>query len=110
MVTRLRVLFVGIVAAMLALTTVASLDRGVTAAATTLWPDWWFRATLADAYFGFITVYAWIAYKERSATARGLWLALVLCFGTMATSAYVLIQLAKLKPGEPIERLLLRSP
>jgi len=107
--TVLWVLFACIFLALLALTVAASLDRDVLTALGQLWPDAWFRATLADAYFGFLTVYAWVAYKERTWWSRALWLVLFLCLGNFAISAYVMIQLRRLEPGEPLERLLLRG-
>jgi hypothetical protein len=69
----------------------------------------WFVATLADAYFGFLWFWAWIAYKETSNAARALWLVLVLGLGNIAMAAYMLVQLRRLPPGAPPERLLLRA-
>jgi hypothetical protein len=72
-------------------------------------PDrWWTIATLADAYFGFLTFYAWVFYKETTATARLGWFLAVMLLGNIAMSAYMLIQLARLEDGEPLEQLLLR--
>lgn len=68
----------------------------------------WFFATLADAYFGFLWFWAWIAYKETSNLARAAWLVLVLGLGNLAMAAYMLIQLRKLPPGAAPEHLLLR--
>jgi len=69
----------------------------------------WFIATLADAYFGFLWFWAWIAYKETSNLARGGWLLGVLLLGNIAMAAYMLLQLRKLPPGAPAQALLLRS-
>lgn len=68
----------------------------------------WFVATLADAYFGFLWFWLWIAYKETSWIARGAWLLLVLGLGNMAMAAYMLIQLARLPANARAEDLLLR--
>ena len=68
----------------------------------------WFVATLADAYFGFLWFWAWIAYKETSNLARGAWLVLVLGLGNIAMAAYMLLQLRKLPAGAGAEHLLLR--
>ena len=68
----------------------------------------WFVATLFDAYFGFLWFWCWVAYKERSAFSRGLWLLLILTMGNMAMAAYVLIQLARLPADAEVEDLLLR--
>jgi hypothetical protein len=100
--------FTLILLAMLAVTTIASFDRGVFTAGADLWQDPWFRATLADAYFGFLTIYLWIAYRERSWFARGVWFVLLMGLGNIAIAVYALIQLARLKPGEGIGTLLQR--
>ena len=108
MKTLLWIVFAGFFAAMLAVTVIASLDRGVLTALGELWPDPWFRATLADAYLGFLTVWIWVAWRERSWTARLVWLVLFLGLGNFAISAYVMIRLARLGRDEPLENLLLR--
>ena len=68
----------------------------------------WFVATLADAYFGFLWFWAWIAYKEGSNLARAAWLVGVLGLGNIAMAAYMLLQLRKLPAGATAEALLLR--
>lgn len=102
----LKLLFALMLLAMLAMTTAASLDRGVFQALGDLWTDLWFKATLMDAYFGFITFYVWVAYKERRNRARILWFVLIMCFGNIAMATYVLIQLFRMVPGESMETLL----
>lgn len=106
----LRILFLVILLVMIVVTVRATLERGVLEAGRALWPDRWFQATLADAYCGFLTFFAWVAYKERSMTARSLWLVAILALGNLAMAAYVLRQLALLRPGEGAEALLLRRP
>ena len=106
----LILLFGGIFAAMLVITVTASLHQplwqwgGLTAE-----PDrWWTYATLADAYFGFLTFYAWVFYKERGSIARAGWFVAIMLLGNFAMATYVLMQLARLRPGEPVATLLLR--
>lgn len=70
----------------------------------------WLVATLFDAYFGFLWFWLWVAYKETTLAARGLWLLLILATGNMAMAVYMLIQLWKLPPGATAETLLLRRP
>jgi hypothetical protein len=108
-VTLLRVLFAGVLIAMVTLTIAASLEQGIVEAAGVLWPDAWFRATLADAYFGFLTVYVWIAYRERTLSARVVWFILLMSLGTIAVALYLLLALRRLGPSDSIERLLLRT-
>ena len=107
----LVLLFGCILVAMLAVTTTASLHQP-------LWewgglksePDrWWTYATLADAYFGFLTFYAWVFYKEITAAARAGWFVAIMLLGNIAMAAYVLVQLAKLPAGAPLAKLLLRE-
>lgn len=92
----------------------ASAKVGIVPAIEALWaqPDAgthpWFVATLADAYFGFIWFWAWIAYKETSNLARAAWLLLVLALGNIAMASYMLLQLRRLAPGAGPEALLLR--
>ena len=109
MIWGLRIFSSLVLVGMLTVTTVASLDRGVFDAGAALWPDPWFKATLADAYFGFLTVYLWIAYKEVGLAKRLLWLVLLLTLGNIAIAAYLMWQTFKLEPGDPVEKLLLRS-
>jgi hypothetical protein len=76
------------------------------------WPSYaanpWAMATLYDAYAGFITFFVWVAYKETSFWKIALWLVLILALGNIAMSAYVLIQLFRLKADEPASRVLFR--
>ena len=99
-------LFGGIFVAMIAVTTYASFDRSVFKVGPQLMSDPWFHATLADAYFRFLTFYVWVAYKEASLWRKVLWFVLFMTLGNIAMSIYVLIQLSKLKPGSPISQLL----
>ena len=109
MINGLKLLFGAILAVMLYVTVAALRERGVFVAGAALWPDAWFRATLADAYCGFLTFYAWVFYKERALAARVGWLAAILALGNIAMSAYVLLALGHLPAGAGVERLLLRD-
>jgi hypothetical protein len=107
MKTALKLLFAAIFLWMTVLTIRTSL-------AVSLWSAWdsfasnpWAVATLYDAYFGFITFWLWVAYKENTLWSRLLWLVLILGLGNIAMSLYVLIQLFRLKPDQPAEALVL---
>ena len=63
-------------------------------------------ATLFDAYFAFITVYVWIAWKEQSLGARILWLIAVILLGNLATAAYFLSELFKVPASGPLTEVL----
>jgi len=94
----LAVFFGAVLVVMIGLTIVASLDRGVFVALEDLWPDLWFRATLADAYFAFLTVYLWVAWRERTMAARVLWFVVFMGLGSIGIALYVL---TRFLPGEP---------
>ncbi len=95
----LKLLFGAILVVMLYVTVAAALERGLFEAGGELWPDPWFRATLVDAYCGFLTFYAWVFYRERTWAGRGLWLVAILALGNIAMSAYVLARLFRLPPA-----------
>lgn len=72
-------------------------------------PDrWWTIATLVDAYYGFLTFYAWVFYKEARAAGRIGWFVAIMLLGNMAMAAYVLRELARLREDEPAHAILLR--
>ena len=80
-----------------------------------LWNAWssfganpWAVATLYDAYFGFLTFYLWVLYKETNVWSRGAWFLLIMGLGNIATALYMLIQLGRLRHDEPVEALLWR--
>jgi hypothetical protein len=70
----------------------------------------WAIATLFDAYCGFITFFVWVAYRERGAGIKILWLVLILLLGNIAMSLYVLLQLFRMKPEEPLSSLFAPRP
>jgi hypothetical protein len=106
----LQLLFLVILLSMLAVTTWASLRISLWDA----WPDYvenpWAIATLFDAYFGFITFYVWVAWRERTNVARVAWFVLIMCLGNIAMAVYVLVQIASLAPGDPLSSLFQRKP
>jgi len=66
----------------------------------------WTIATLLDAYYGFVTFYVWVLWKEPRTLPRVAWFAAIMLTGNIAMSAYVLRQLARLRPGESMSVLL----
>ena len=108
--TALICLFSVVLVGMLAVTTYASLQRNILSAGSAVVADRWVQATLVDAYFGFLTFYVWVAYKESAWFARIVWFVLIMLLGNIAMTVYMLIQLARLRPGEGAEQLLLRRP
>jgi hypothetical protein len=108
MINGLKVLFGAILVVMLYVTVTATLDRGVFDAGSELWPDAWFRATLADAYCGFLFFWLWVAWRERSPARGACWLLLIMALGNIAMAGYLLLQLRRLRPCDGVEALLLR--
>ena len=90
---------------MLFVTISASLQQDIVTAGQLLWPDPWFRATLADAYCGFLFFYLWLVSREKGTIARLVWLVLIVTLGNIAMAAYVLLQLKRLRPEDGIDQL-----
>jgi hypothetical protein len=67
----------------------------------------WTIATFIDAYYGFVTFYVWVLWKETRALPRVSWFLAIMLLGNIAMSAYVLRQLARLESTDPMSTLLL---
>ena len=104
----LVIFFSVILISIIAVTSYASLEQNVMQGFQYLLASRWGIATLFDTYFGFLTIYVWIAYKEVTWAKRILWLILILTLGSIAFSIYILNQIRLLKDG-PIENLLVRN-
>ncbi len=102
MIIALRLLFIVVIASMLAVTTWASLHTPLFSLPREVWTNPWFIATLLDAYWAFITFYVWVAWKEQSALARLLWLPAILALGNLAMAAYMLAQLFQVSANSPL--------
>lgn len=104
----LKLLFGAIFLWMVVMTVRTSLSMSLREA----WPGYaanpWAVATLWDAYFGFLTFYLWVAYKEVRIWKRILWFVLVMSLGNIAMSFYVLLQLMSLRADEPAQTVLWR--
>lgn len=109
MIIFLRIFFLGVLAAMLWVTSRASMDAAIWQLPPSLTGDLWFQATLADAYFGFLTFFVWLAYKERGWLARIVWLVAILLLGNIAMSVYCLIQLFRVPASADLRDVLLRK-
>lgn len=69
----------------------------------------WMQATLWDFYANIAVLLVWVYFKERNIAVKGLWTVLFVTLGSIAVTGYVLLQLFKLKPGEGLEKILLRT-
>jgi hypothetical protein len=83
-----------------------------TSMASSLFGQWnflggipWMRATLWDFYTNATVIFVWLCYKENKLALKIIWLILLVTLGSIASCAYVLIQLFTLKPGEGLKEL-----
>jgi hypothetical protein len=65
----------------------------------------WMRATLWDFYANVLVIFVWVCYKERSIGIKIMWLILLVVLGSIASCAFILIQLFRLKPNEGLKEL-----
>jgi hypothetical protein len=65
----------------------------------------WMRATLWDFYANVLVIFVWVCYKEKYIIVKIIWLILLFALGSIASCAFVLIQLFRLKPGEGLKEL-----
>jgi len=69
----------------------------------------WMKATLWDFYANVTVIYLWIFYKEKSILFKIIWLILLVTLGSIASCAYLLIQLFRLRPEDGIKELLIKQ-
>lgn len=86
----LTLLFSVILVSMLTVTVVAARHESMFVAGSRLMEDWWFRATLLDAYCGFLTFYVWVFARESRNAVRAIWFFLIMCLGNIAMAVYML--------------------
>jgi isoprenylcysteine carboxyl methyltransferase (ICMT) family protein YpbQ len=106
--TSLKILFSCILLTLLAYTAWAATQQPVLqwGGLTHGQDRYWTIATFMDAYFGFLTFYVWVVFKEVRWLPRIAWFIAIMLLGNMAMSAYVLLQLLRLKPDESASRIL----
>lgn len=109
MVTSLKIVFAAVFAFMTYQVITTSMESN-------LFKEWdylagipWMRATVYDFYGNALFIMIWVAYKETAVWSKVLWIILLAGLGSIATSAYILIQLFRLKKGESVKELLLNQ-
>jgi hypothetical protein len=107
MKTFLTAVCLAVLALMLYVTVSASLQQDIVTATRELWRAPWFRATLADAYCGFLFFWLWVAWREGSAAKGALWFLMIAALGNIAMAWYLLLQLRRWDPREGVAGLLL---
>jgi hypothetical protein len=105
----LKFLFGFIFVVMVVMTVRTSMQVSLWSAWSSLAASPWSVATLYDAYFGFITFFCWLAWRERSLGIKISWFVLIMVLGNIAMSLYVLIQLFRLRPEESASALFARK-
>jgi hypothetical protein len=108
MIIFLRILFVVVIASMLAITGWASLQCALFAIPREVFTHPWFLATLVDAYWAFIAFHVWVAWKERSLAARVLWFVAIILLGNIAMAAYLLRELFGVSAQGPLDPVFVR--
>jgi hypothetical protein len=98
----LRLLFIAILAVMLWGTVRASLAQAMFDIPSVVTGNPWFQVTLFDAYFGFLTFFVWVAWKEQSTGARVLWFLAIMLWGNFAMATYMLVQLFRIPTDAPL--------
>ncbi len=109
MIWFLRVLFLLVLASMLAVTSWASLHQplGEFSRSATM-RDPWVIATLCDAYWGFVAFFVWAGWKEQSVPARLLWFVNLIALGNIAIASFMLRELFAVSPRAALGEVLTR--
>ncbi|KAL5714758.1 hypothetical protein ACHQM5_016673 [Ranunculus cassubicifolius] len=69
----------------------------------------WAVALLVDFYINVVVISVWIVYKEAHWISALVWIILVIVFGSVATCAYMIVQLFPLSSQDPLYLVLLNS-
>jgi hypothetical protein len=109
MINALRLLFILIFVYMVWTIIATSIESNLFAEWSNLAAIPWMTATLKDFYANMVIIALWMIYKENTSLARAAWLVLFVCLGSIATSAYVLVQLFRVSAKDPLEKILLRN-
>lgn len=102
----LILIFTLILLAMLGVTTWASSYENVFAATQRLINEPWMVATLFDAYFGFLTFFLWVNFKEVSRKKKIIWFVAIMALGNIAMAIYVLLEIRRIKGDFSPQRFL----
>jgi hypothetical protein len=109
MIWTLRIFFSVVLISMLGVTSWASMECALWKTPRAVATHPWFIATLFDTYWGFLTFYCWVCYKQTTYLSRGLWLLAILLLGNIAMAIYLLIHLFRLPVTAGMKELLLNQ-
>lgn len=104
-----KVFFLGLSLGMVILVVITSLQSNMFQLPEAVVNEPWVRTTLVDFYFNIAVLSAWVIYREANALRSLLWIIAFVILGSIATCFYVFLRLAKLRPGDGIEKVLLRD-
>lgn len=93
MIWFLRAFFAVVLTSMLWVTSWAGFQCPLFAVPREVFTHPWFIATLFDAYWGFLTFYVWVCFKQTSWMARAAWFVAIMLLGNIAMAAYCLREL-----------------
>ncbi len=105
----LKILFCSMSLFMAYLAVTTSIKSNLFALPESLTQAPWFITTLWDFYFNITIISVWVIYKEKSLVQAIVWVIAFIFLGSIATTLYVFLQLKELKPGEGVEKVLLRN-
>ena len=105
----LKILFASIAVCMTILTIRTCLQSNLFEVLPALNSQPWFTATIIDFYFNISILSAWVIYKEKNFAKSAGWIISFIALGSIATAFYVFVQLCKLKNGETLDKIFLRS-
>lgn len=106
MILFLRIFFLIVLGAMLAVTSWAASQCPLFAVPREVATHPWFIATLFDAYWGFLTFYVWVFFQQTAWHARLVWLIAILLLGNIAMSLYCLAALFRFPLTTPLADVL----
>jgi hypothetical protein len=106
MITALRCLFATVLASMIWVTTWAGMQCPLFAVPHAVASHPWFIATMFDAYWGFMTFFVWVCYRQTSWTARIAWFLAIFALGNIAMSSYCLAALSQVPAGGKVSDVL----
>lgn len=106
MISFLKILFSVVLISMLWVTSWASMNCSLLKIPRPVFTHPWFIATMFDAYWGFITFFCWVCYKDPSWGRRIAWFIAILLLGNIAMSSYILNKLFRLPSSATVKDLI----
>uniref|UniRef100_A0A453SC57 Uncharacterized protein n=3 Tax=Triticinae TaxID=1648030 RepID=A0A453SC57_AEGTS len=69
----------------------------------------WMAATLIDFYINIFAISVWVVHRESTWISAVIWICLLICFGSITTCGYIVVQLLQVSYQDPVYHLLLNS-